>query len=121
MQIHRTVPEVGYFSGLHISEHCPLGSVNDALTAAIGADFESFRRGAKEKSHDDPGGLSSLAYFRLHGSPRRYYSSYGAEFLDRLVLKVRDLPATRDWCIFDNTASAAAIQKALALNARIQP
>jgi uncharacterized protein YecE (DUF72 family) len=68
----------------------------------------------------DPGGISSLAYFRLHGSPRRYYSSYSAEFLDVLFSKVRHLVATaRVWCIFDNTASGAAIQNALALNAKL--
>jgi uncharacterized protein YecE (DUF72 family) len=68
----------------------------------------------------DPGGISSLAYFRLHGSPRRYYSPYSAEFLDELFSKVQKLAsAARVWCIFDNTASGAAIQNALALNARL--
>jgi uncharacterized protein YecE (DUF72 family) len=67
----------------------------------------------------EPGGVSSLAYFRLHGSPRRYYSSYSAEFLDRLFSKLERLAATaRVWCIFDNTASGSATQNALELKAR---
>ncbi len=50
----------------------------------------------------EPGGASDLAYFRLHGSPRVYYSSYDAAFLDRLAERLRALVAC--WCIFDNTA-----------------
>jgi uncharacterized protein YecE (DUF72 family) len=66
-----------------------------------------------------PGGISSLVYFRLHGSPRRYYSPYSAEFLDVLFSKVQDLASTAQvWCVFDNTASGSAIQNALALKAR---
>jgi len=92
--------------------------VNDLLTA-----YQIARVAADPAcvpAASDPGGISSLAYFRLHGSPRRYYSSYSAEFLDVLFSKVRHRVATaRVWCIFDNTASGAAIQNALALNARL--
>jgi uncharacterized protein YecE (DUF72 family) len=28
-----------------------------------------------------PGGWKGLTYYRLHGSPRRYYSAYSSEFL----------------------------------------
>lgn len=38
-----------------------------------------------------PGGISSLAYFRLHGSPRRYYSSYDEDFLDTLAARIDNL------------------------------
>jgi uncharacterized protein YecE (DUF72 family) len=52
------------------------------------------------------------AYVRLHGSPRIYYSSYGEAYL----ASVADWLAGRDgWCIFDNTASGAAILNALRL------
>lgn len=51
-------------------------------------------------------------YARLHGSPRIYYSAYTEQ-------QIRDLAAYlagRDaWCIFDNTASGAALSNALAL------
>jgi uncharacterized protein YecE (DUF72 family) len=68
----------------------------------------------------DPGGFSSLAYFRLHGAPRRYYSSYDADFLSALASKLEKLAEKmRVWCIFDNTASGAAMQNALDLKNRI--
>jgi len=63
-----------------------------------------------------PAGWPELVYFRLHGSPRRYYSSYSKQYLSQqaknlLRLSVR-VPA---WCIFDNTASGAALGNALEL------
>jgi uncharacterized protein YecE (DUF72 family) len=67
-----------------------------------------------------PGGLTFLAYFRLHGSPRRYYSAYSDDFLDALFSQVTNLaPRARVWCVFDNTASGAAIHNALALTAKL--
>jgi uncharacterized protein YecE (DUF72 family) len=67
-----------------------------------------------------PGGLENLAYFRLHGSPRRYYSAYTNDFIDELSVRVAILARkSRVWCIFDNTASGAAIQDALHLTAKI--
>ena len=64
----------------------------------------------------DPGGYASLVYFRLHGSPRRYYSAYSASFLDLLAKKLTHRVAhARVWCVFDNTASGSAISNALGL------
>ena len=64
-----------------------------------------------------PGGWQGLAYYRWHGSPRIYYSDYDAAAL--VALRDR-LDAARDrgspaWCIFDNTAAAAALGNALTL------
>ena len=68
-----------------------------------------------------PGGFESLAYFRLHGAPRRYYSAYSDDFLDALSARVTSLALrARVWCVFDNTASGAAIQNALVLSAKLQ-
>jgi uncharacterized protein YecE (DUF72 family) len=68
-----------------------------------------------------PGGLASLAYFRLHRSPRRYYSVYSDDFLDALSAQVKSLALrARVWCVFDNTASGAAIQNAVALRAKLR-
>ena len=69
----------------------------------------------------EPGGWRELAYYRLHGSPRIYYSAYDAEYLDALAARIRaDLDAGRQvWCIFDNTAAGAAAQNALDLMARL--
>jgi uncharacterized protein YecE (DUF72 family) len=70
----------------------------------------------------EPGGWRGLAYYRLHGSPRIYYSTYDADYLDALAARIRgDLDAGREvWCIFDNTAAGAATQNALDLLARLQ-
>jgi uncharacterized protein YecE (DUF72 family) len=60
-------------------------------------------------------------YCRLHGTPRRYYSAYGAPLIQalaaRLVLASSDADAV--WCIFDNTASGAATANALDLHAAV--
>jgi uncharacterized protein YecE (DUF72 family) len=65
----------------------------------------------------EPGGWPGLAYFRLHGSPRIYYSSYGDDYLAALAIKLRALQRRRipTWCIFDNTALGAATGNALSL------
>jgi uncharacterized protein YecE (DUF72 family) len=67
-----------------------------------------------------PGGVTSIAYFRLHGSPRRYFSAYSGDFLNRLTAQLARLVAkARVWCIFDNTASGSAIENALELTAKL--
>ena len=65
----------------------------------------------------EPGGWRGLAYFRLHGSPRTFYSSYEDGFLDSLAGKLRDLQRRRipTWCIFDNTALGAGTGNALSV------
>src|ERR1700722_6386900 len=68
-----------------------------------------------------PGGLASLAYFRLHGSPRRYFSAYSRDSLNMLTAQAASLDAgARVWCIFDNTAFGAAIPNALELAAKLR-
>ena len=60
-----------------------------------------------------PGGWGGLAYFRLHGSPRMYWSRYGADVLSPLAARVRQIAESADvWCLFDNTASGAALENA---------
>jgi uncharacterized protein YecE (DUF72 family) len=63
-----------------------------------------------------PGGWPGLAYFRLHGSPRIYYSEYSEEYLTGLSDRLLDMSQTRSvWCIFDNTALGFALKNALRL------
>jgi uncharacterized protein YecE (DUF72 family) len=62
-----------------------------------------------------PGGLRSLEYYRLHGSPRMYFSEYAPEFLSALAHTIRKSSAAEVWCIFDNTGSGAAAANALEL------
>ena len=62
-------------------------------------------------SDGEPGGNRGFAYWRLHGSPRIYYSDYGEEALARLAGRLQE----NDWCIFDNTAAYHALGNALRL------
>ncbi len=63
-----------------------------------------------------PGGSAGLSYWRLHGSPRIYRSSYADRLPHYAARLAADAAQERDvWCIFDNTASSAAAHDALAL------
>ena len=65
---------------------------------------------------ESPGGARSMVYLRLHGSPRRYYSSYDDAQIAFLAGRVRAAAkASTVWCMFDNTASGAAASDALRL------
>ncbi len=64
-----------------------------------------------------PGGWPGLTYWRLHGSPVMYRSSY-ADRIDEYAQQLRSSAAPA-WCIFDNTASSAATGDALALTAAL--
>jgi uncharacterized protein YecE (DUF72 family) len=69
----------------------------------------------------EPGGWNGLAYWRLHGSPRVYRSSYAGAALTALAVKIQlaQRSARTVWCIFDNTASGAAAADALTLKALV--
>ena len=67
-----------------------------------------------------PGGGDGLAYYRLHGSPRIYYSAYDPTTLTTLASTLHATAQTRPvWCIFDNTAAGAAQANALAVLAQL--
>jgi uncharacterized protein YecE (DUF72 family) len=70
----------------------------------------------------EPGGWPGLAYLRLHGDPRIYYSSYEDAYLDALANKLRGLQRRRipTWCVFDNTTLGAATDNALSLMERLE-
>jgi uncharacterized protein YecE (DUF72 family) len=71
---------------------------------------------SRAEKADDPGGWRGLQYVRLHGSPRIYYSSYDASYLQGLEARLTAMTATSEvWCIFDNTAEGAAMNNALDL------
>jgi uncharacterized protein YecE (DUF72 family) len=60
-----------------------------------------------------PGGWPDLAYFRLHGSPRKYWSRYGESDIALLEVTLGGLSTAAEiWCVFDNTASGAALENA---------
>ena len=60
------------------------------------------------------GGWNGLRYWRLHGSPRMYYSAYSRDYLQALASEING-KKTQTWCIFDNTASGAALSDAMQL------
>jgi len=67
-----------------------------------------------------PAGWPHLAYVRLHGSPRKYWSRYDEKDIAALAATVgRIATADEVWCVFDNTASGAAIENACELRARL--
>jgi len=64
----------------------------------------------------EPGGWPGLRYYRLHGSPRKYWSTYEHDFLQALATKVKTEKRAKDvWVVFDNTASNHALGNALEL------
>ena len=74
---------------------------------------------AKLPAAAEPGGWAGLSYFRLHGSPRMYFSAYGPDAVRRLARRLRSVRSDDAWCIFDNTASGAAAADALELAAQL--
>jgi uncharacterized protein YecE (DUF72 family) len=58
-----------------------------------------------------------IAYRRLHGSPRMYYSSYEEPFLESVAAEMtaHASHAREAWCIFDNTAHGHSTSNALRL------
>jgi uncharacterized protein YecE (DUF72 family) len=63
-----------------------------------------------------PGGWADIRYWRLHGSPAIYRSSYG-DRIKSFAFEIAGYAArgVELWCIFDNTASSAGGADALAL------
>jgi uncharacterized protein YecE (DUF72 family) len=69
-----------------------------------------------------PGGWPGMAYFRLHGSPRTYYSKYEPDYLEELARLVSSRSATQTtWVIFDNTALGHAFSNAVELEELVSP
>ncbi|MBP7703674.1 MAG: DUF72 domain-containing protein [Caulobacter sp.] len=70
---------------------------------------------APHRGAAEPGGWRGFTYIRLHGSPRMYYSSYAGERLGEIAKRL-SRRASDTWCVFDNTASGAAVADALELH-----
>ena len=71
---------------------------------------------------DEPSGWRGLSYYRLHGSPKIYYSAYSPDYLAGLAERlVSDAAAdVETWCIFDNTTAFAATGDALITRSLVQ-
>jgi uncharacterized protein YecE (DUF72 family) len=68
------------------------------------------------------GGWNGTAYYRMHGAPRIYHSEYDKTSLSLLKRELdrSRRPSMSTWCIFDNTASGAALGNALELALLVQ-
>lgn len=56
-----------------------------------------------------PGGWPGIVYYRLHGSPRKYWSIYEPERLAQWAHALKAVPrGVLAWCVFDNTAGGGA-------------
>jgi uncharacterized protein YecE (DUF72 family) len=64
-------------------------------------------------------GRETLHYYRLHGSPRMYWSSYSRSCLRELAKEVKATKSTV-WIIFDNTAGGCGTANALELQAMLK-
>lgn len=67
-------------------------------------------------------GNTGSIYLRMHGSPVIYHSTYSEDVIEQLRERIlRTVEAgCHAWCIFDNTASGAAVPNALSLLARLR-
>ena len=92
------------------------GEANDLLrrheVARVAADP------ARVPAAGRPGGWLGWRYYRLHGSPRTYWSRYDEPYLTTLAADLKRTPG-ETWCIFDNTAEGAAIWNAQELRNRL--
>lgn len=75
---------------------------------------------ARYKADRSPGGDKDFIYYRLHGSPKIYYSEYSTEFLKNLSKEIKNNNAKDTVVIFDNTASGAGIKNAIELKKLIE-
>jgi uncharacterized protein YecE (DUF72 family) len=67
-----------------------------------------------------PAGWPGLVYYRLHGSPRTYWSRYEEAFIAALSCTLPEMAASADvWCVFDNTAMGTALDNACDLQERL--
>jgi len=68
----------------------------------------------------DGDGAGALLYWRWHGSPRMYWSSYDEDWLAQQAAALARWPVSAvHWAIFDNTATGAATANALALRSLV--
>jgi uncharacterized protein YecE (DUF72 family) len=71
----------------------------------------------------EPGGWRGISYYRLHGSPRVYYSVYSEDAIDALATRLHTeaMEGREVWCIFDNTTLGGATRNARELCSRLEP
>ena len=60
---------------------------------------------------------NALGYFRLHGNPKMFYSSYDTDYLKKIKNILDQKKFEKCFVFFNNTASTAGILNALEMNA----
>jgi uncharacterized protein YecE (DUF72 family) len=66
-----------------------------------------------------PGGAcETLQYYRLHGSPRMYWSNYSRAYLKKLADALESTKSSV-WVVFDNTAAGCGTANALQLRSTL--
>ncbi|MFJ4156680.1 DUF72 domain-containing protein [Pseudomonas sp. NPDC089752] len=95
----------------HASWQAAQSMLTDLRIAQVAASPSRFAADAQ------PAGWPGLVYWRLHGEPQIYHSEYSQQCLRQLAERLQRSHAAGavTWCIFDNTASGAALGNALAL------
>jgi len=68
-----------------------------------------------------PGGWQGFHYYRLHGTPRTYYSDYSSASQSTLATTLQKSSTAQTWVIFDNTALGHATANALSLANLLSP
>ena len=88
--------------------HGPVNMLKANSIAGVAADPPLLTAELQPTGHPVP------IYFRLHGSPRMYWSAYADVFLRALASRVAGLlsEGRTVWVIFDNTAAGAATANA---------
>jgi len=78
---------------------------------------------ARHPAAGSPGGWQGLPYWRLHGSPEMYRSSYGDDAIGGYAAQMQAAmdQGLEPWCMFDNTAASQATGNALSLAAKLRP
>ena len=90
------------------------------IAARALSNITSCSRPPKGSRRDESGRLGARRVFWLHGSPRTYWSRYDENAIAALAATIGRLSTADEvWCVFDNTASGAAIENAWDLRERL--
>lgn len=86
---------------------------NDMVYATLAKNNICFCSHSYPKLPDTVIQTTDTVYYRFHGIPKLYYSSYSREFLQKVAVDIKKLTAVRQaWLFFNNTAELAAIRNA---------
>lgn len=70
----------------------------------------------RARADGSPWAWPGLHYYRLHGTPRIYWSRYATDYLQEMTARLSMASSgTNQWVVFDNTAAGAATENALEL------